>query len=78
METLFDHAPTPDELEALLGTSAITREVHESLKLSADTENGYLARLFMLRGDSAQAQEYLGRIPDPAYRFEIELEDALH
>lgn len=78
MENLFDHAPTATELEDLVGTSSITREIHESLHLSADTENGYLARLFMMRGDDATAGKFLERIPDAGYRRDVVLVDTFH
>jgi len=78
MENLFDYAPTPDELESLMGVSTLTRAAHEALVLSSDTENGYLARLFLLRGDDAKAAEFLSRIPDEAYRTELTYVDALH
>lgn len=78
MENLFDHAPTPAELVNLLGTDTITRAAHEDLRLTADTENGYIARLYILRGDAEKAEAFLGRIPEGGYRRELVFKDALH
>lgn len=75
METLFDHNPTQEELSRLFGDSPPTREFHASLELGADTENGFLFRLYSLRGEEQKAQDFLGRIQDPQYRFDVALKD---
>lgn len=75
METLFDHRPTKEELRALFGPEAPTREDYEKLTSDADTENGRLFDLFTLRGDSEKAAAYLARVEDPALRRDLEYSD---
>lgn len=75
MDNIFQHAPTAAELADLFGDGAPTRESHEALGLSADSENGLLFRLYSIRGDEKKAEEYLAKIQDPQYRFDIDLID---
>ncbi len=77
METVFDHNPTPDELAVLFGEVPPTREEFEALGFGAETQNAYLHDLFRLRGDTARAEEYVQRISDPLYRFNVGLHDVV-
>ena len=74
METIFDHDPSSSELIELLG-EAIPKAEYLRFAGDADTENGRIYRLFTLRGDDATAAEFLARIDDPLYRYNVALVD---
>lgn len=71
METILDHNPTDDELISLCGHS------DENLKniirngTNQDGAFGMIASLMAMRGNEGAKQEYLDKISDPKYRFDI-------
>lgn len=75
MDSVFRHDPTAEELALLFGPNPPTRKEHEALALSDDTENGFLFRLYSLRGEADKAAAYLERIQDAQYRFDVSLMD---
>ncbi|HOB53738.1 MAG TPA: hypothetical protein PK176_08245 [Acidobacteriota bacterium] len=64
VETIFDHAPTAEELDAVAGDPALTREQYLADTTDADTILADLWDLFSLRGDTRHARAYLDRIQD--------------
>ena len=71
METILDHNVTDAELKILCGRS------NEDLKniirngSNQDCAFGMIASLMTLRGNENAKEQYLSKINDPAYRFEI-------
>jgi len=77
METIWQHDVTEQELVILFG-EAITPEEHRLITQGgADAENAALYRLYTIRGDEARAAEYLARIQDDAFRFDVAYVDLL-
>jgi len=68
METIFDYAPTPDELRYLGDTDADT--YREALSMDRALED--LCTLFALRGDEERSVAYARRMSDQDYvRFNL-------
>ena len=63
-ETIFDHAPTAEELEEVVGDPALTREQYLAVTADADAILADLWDLFSLRRDERRARKYLNRIQD--------------
>ncbi|HQO25240.1 MAG TPA: hypothetical protein PLK89_05975 [Acidobacteriota bacterium] len=63
-ETIFDHAPTAEELEEVVGDPTLTREQYLAVTAGADAILADLWDLFSLRRDERRARKYLNRIQD--------------
>jgi hypothetical protein len=75
MDTIFDHDPTPEELERVYQIRS-QDDMDRYLRTAAtgsDTQLGEIARLYLDRGQMERAVQYLAAIKDPAYRATIEL-----
>ncbi|WP_295401050.1 hypothetical protein [uncultured Thiocystis sp.] len=69
METIFDYAPTPEELRYFAGPFSQSDYLHG---LSEDEAVKDLCRLFGMRGEAARARVYADRIADRDYvRFTL-------
>ena len=64
METIFDHAPTKDDLRFFVGPYGQERYLSG---LTQDQALEDLAGLFAMRGDGEQSKAYARRISDQAY-----------
>ncbi|SMC28536.1 hypothetical protein SAMN02746041_03277 [Desulfacinum hydrothermale DSM 13146] len=75
METIFDHDPTPEELETVYNvrTEEDLARYRRTLATGADTQLGEIARLYLHRGDHQRAARYLADIRDPGYRLTLEM-----
>ena len=69
MENIFDHNPTPAELQMLLGTVQ-TRAEYERIKLDEVSRRAMIANLYMLRKDESKAAEIAAELP-AAVRLEL-------
>jgi hypothetical protein len=76
METIFDHAITPREMDVLLAVP-LSKAKWDKLNNDADTNFGYIFRLYSHRGDDAKAAEYLAKIVDPEYRSNLAVIDTV-
>jgi hypothetical protein len=68
MEKLIDHNPTHAELVALFGGVPATLN---SPFFDQDGEYGSIARLYLLRGDQAKHDEYMSKIENAKYRYDL-------
>lgn len=66
METIFDHAPTPEELRYLVGPAESYRA-----DITEDEALEQLCMLFAMRGDAERSEAYKRRISDRDYVFSI-------
>jgi len=74
METIFDHAPTPDELRYLAGPNATAYRA----RITQDKALEHLSALFAMRGDDGRAAAYANRIADRTYLlFELNNHDLM-
>ena len=64
METVFDHNITKEEIEAIFGTSNVTKEWLTSLGFDQRSHYNVIYRLYLYRGDNKKAQEYSDKIPN--------------
>lgn len=64
METIFDHAPTKEELRYLAGNCSPDQYRQE---VTADEALTDLCQLFAMRGDGARSRSYADRISDRAF-----------
>lgn len=74
METIFDHNVTGIEIEVL--NSFIPSRVIRSRDKYAESSNidkvySDLYHLYMLRGKVEKAEEYLNKIKDPEYKYNL-------
>ncbi len=76
VETFFDHHPTPSEVERVLGMQ-LSKTDHLALEADQDTEFGDIYRLYLVRGNEAEADKYLQKITDPEYRALVITEDVV-
>jgi hypothetical protein len=68
METIFDHAPTPDELRYLADPDATAYRA----RVTADEALEALSMLFAIRGDAERSAAYARRMSDQDYvRFNL-------
>ena len=68
METIFDHAPTPDELRYLADPDATAYRA----RVTADEALEALSMLFAMRGDAERSAAYARRMSDQDYvRFNL-------
>ncbi|SMC24653.1 hypothetical protein SAMN02746041_02079 [Desulfacinum hydrothermale DSM 13146] len=74
METIFDHDPTPEELEVVFNvrTEEDLIRYRKTLAAESDTQLGEIARLYLHRGDPQRAARYLAHIRDPGYRLTLQ------
>ena len=72
METILDHNPTDSELNILYGRS--DEELKNIIRNGTlqDSAFGMIASLMTLRGDEDAKEQYLTKISDPKYRFDIQ------
>ncbi len=68
METLFDHDPTPEELQFLF-LAGQTREKYLETQRDQETEFGNIYALYMIRGNREKALGYLHKIRNPKDHF---------
>ena len=61
METIFDHNITEEERHKLIGTMS---EKEFLRGLDKDTSNGFLARLYLFRGDKERMMVYANKLPE--------------
>jgi len=73
METIFDYAPTPDELRYLADTDAAAYRA----SVSPDEALVGLAMLFAMRDDGARSDAYIRKIADDDLRFEFLYNDLI-
>ena len=73
METIFDYAPTPDELRYLADTDAAAYRA----SVSPDEALVGLAMLFAMRDDGARSDAYIREISDDDLRFEFLYNDLI-
>lgn len=69
MERLIDHKPTKQELVAMFGCVPVTLN---GPFFDQDGEYASIARLHMQRGNQAKYKEYMGRIKDRKYAFNMQ------
>ena len=70
METILDHKPTDQELEAVYGSVADARTLL-SHGMSRDSALAGIASLMALRGEAAASERYISLISNPEYRANI-------
>ncbi|MEJ5366584.1 MAG: hypothetical protein WHS86_15930 [Desulfosoma sp.] len=75
METIFDHDPTPEELDLIFNirSSEDMESYRRMMAGDADTQLGEIARLYLHRGQPDRAAQYLASIDDPSYRWTLEM-----
>lgn len=61
METIFDHNMTKEERYKLIGTMS---EKEFFRGLDKDTSNGFLARLYLFRGNKERMMAYANKLPE--------------
>lgn len=61
METIFDHNMTKEERHKLIGTMS---EKEFFRGLDKDTSNGFLARLYLFRGNKERMMAYANKLPE--------------
>jgi len=72
METIFDHNPTPEELEEFF---FIIPERASYVPIIQDTEYAHIYRLYKMRGNDEMAAEYLSKITSRDIRFTASTRD---
>lgn len=72
-ESIFDHDPTPEELD-LFGINSEEDVAYYAGLIKKHGKPNYvtLARLFHHRGKDAEVKKYLSKIEDPQLRFDTE------
>lgn len=68
MEKLIDHNPTRAELIALFGGVPATLD---GPFFDQDGEYASIARLYLYRGDQTKHDEYMGKIENEQYRYDM-------
>jgi len=74
METIFDHNVTGIEIEVLnsfIPSRAIRSREKYTESFNSDKVNSDLYHLFILRGKAEKAEEYLSKIKDPEYKYNL-------
>lgn len=72
METIFDHNVTGVEIELLnsfIPSRTIRNKEKYLVNVDVDKSNADLFHLYMLRGESTIAEQYLNKIKDPEYKY---------
>jgi len=77
VETIFDHAPTAEELDEVIGDPALTREQYLAVTTDADAILADLWDFFSLRGDERRAHKYLNRIQDKELKLSLTYRDVI-
>jgi len=75
-ETVFDHAPTEEEL-SLLFFEGIDRAEYLAVEIDANTRVGDIGRLYSLRGDDVKAEQYFNRVMNKAYAADLRHDDTI-
>ncbi len=72
METIFDHNVTGVEIELLnsfIPSRVIRNKDKYMVNVDIDKSNADLFHLYILRGESNEAEKYLNKIKDPKYKY---------
>lgn len=72
METIFDHNVTGVEIELLnsfIPSRVIRNKEKYMVNVDIDKSNADLFHLYILRGESIKAEQYLNKIKNPKYKY---------